>query len=175
MHHPSHQELHDWLTSLSATQRDILAYLLQRKAVVRDIQREMTERATFGQKAADAIARFGGSWVFLGLFALALGTWISLHALRWIEFDPYPFILLNLLLSCLAAVQAPIILMSQNRQAEKDRLTAQHDYEVNLKAEMEIMALHGKLDELRDAQWSRLLELQERQLAVLERLENRPA
>ena len=123
---------------------------------------------TFGQRLADRVAQFGGSWTFILLFAAALAAWALLNTkVLGHPFDPYPFIFLNLLLSMLAAVQAPVIMMSQNRQAAKDRLDAAHDYEVNLKAEMEIMALHEKLDALRDAQLARLLETQEEQLRLL--------
>src|SRR6478672_4963089 len=112
------------------------------------------------------IARFGGSWKFIILFLVIIVAWISYNviAIGKKEFDPYPFILLNLLLSCVAALQAPVIMMSQNRQAAKDRTDAQHDYEVNMKAEMEIVALHLKLDELREKQWNRLVEMQKQQL-----------
>ncbi len=126
---------------------------------------------TQGQRAADAVTAFGGSWLFVGLFAAVMLLWVALNLLlvsvRGQTFDPYPFILLNLFLSMLAAVQAPIILMSQNRQAEKDRLTAAHDYEVNLKAELEIMLLHDKLDQLRQTQWTELLALQTEQMQLL--------
>lgn len=126
---------------------------------------------TRGQRAADAVTAFGGSWRFVGLFAAVMLLWVGLNALllalQGQTFDPYPFILLNLFLSMLAAVQAPIILMSQNRQSEKDRLTAAHDYEVNLKAELEIMLLHDKLDHLRRQQWTELLALQTEQMRLL--------
>jgi len=117
------------------------------------------------------VASFGGSWIFVGLFGATMLLWVALNALllatRGTTFDPYPFILLNLFLSMLAAVQAPIILMSQNRQSEKDRTHAEHDYEVNLKAELEIMLLHDKIDQLRERQWVELLEIQKQQLALL--------
>ncbi|MEZ5319962.1 MAG: DUF1003 domain-containing protein [Vicinamibacterales bacterium] len=129
------------------------------------------ERQTFGQRVADRVAAFGGSWVFIFGFLVVMTLWMIVNARSARPFDPFPFILLNLLLSCLAALQAPVIMMSQNRQAAKDRLEAQHDYEVNLRAELEIVSLHAKLDELRDAQWRTLIDLQERQMAILERLE----
>lgn len=126
---------------------------------------------TAGQRAADAVARFGGSWTFVGLFGATMVVWVALNAVllarRGGTFDPYPFILLNLFLSMLAAVQAPIILMSQNRQSEKDRITAGHDYEINLKAELEIMLLHDKLDQLRQQQWGELLAQQTEQMRLL--------
>jgi uncharacterized membrane protein len=129
---------------------------------------------TRGQRAADAVARFGGSWAFIGIFALILLVWVALNSLILVRyrnnFDPYPYILLNLMLSMTAAIQAPIILMSQNRQTEKDRIHAEHDYEVNLKAELEIMQLHEKIDALREVQWLELLDLQKQQMHLLNQL-----
>jgi uncharacterized membrane protein len=149
----------------------VLGKFLNRETVVRDTEREQQERQTFGERATDRIAAFGGSWAFLGLFAALLVAWMLFNLDSRQPFDPFPFILLNLLLSCVAAMQAPIILMSQNRQAQKDRLNAAADYEVNMKAEMEILALHEKLDELRANAWRDLIELQQRQLALLQKLE----
>ncbi len=127
-----------------------------------------------GQRAADVVARFGGSWTFIGLFVVVLLVWVTLNTavLTGLTrvFDPYPYILLNLVLSMLAAIQAPIILMSNNRQSEKDRAHAEHDYEVNLKAELEIMLLHEKFDHLRQQQWSELLAMQREQIALLAKL-----
>ena len=129
---------------------------------------------SLGQRAADAVARFGGSWTFIGLFVLVLLAWVGMNTMaltgRSEVFDPYPYILLNLVLSMLAAIQAPIILMSNNRQSEKDRAHAEHDYEVNLKAELEIMLLHEKFDQLRQQQWTELLTLQHQQIALLAKL-----
>ena len=114
-----------------------------------------------GEALADRIATFGGSWKFIIVFGSVLGTWIVINALvlRAKPFDPYPFILLNLILSCLAAIQAPVIMMSQNRQEAKDRLRSEHDYRINLKAELEIRHLHEKLDHLLSHQWERLAEI----------------
>nr|WP_276204946.1 DUF1003 domain-containing protein [Kushneria phosphatilytica] len=118
------------------------------------------------------MATFGGSWTFILLFLAVLGTWILLNSVvlaTWAHaFDPYPYILLNLFLSLLAAIQAPIIMMSQNRQAARDRLEAAHDYEVNLKSELEIRELHDKLDQLREHQWLALIEQQNQQIRLLE-------
>lgn len=113
-------------------------------------RKESQETRTTGERIADQVAAFGGSWTFILLFCATLLGWIALNTLVLAggAFDPYPYILLNLLLSCLAALQAPVILMSQNRQAARDRLRAQEDYEINLKAEIEIKALHEKLDQL---------------------------
>jgi uncharacterized membrane protein len=130
------------------------------------------ERATFGQRAADAVARFGGSWTFITLFAVVLCGWVLLNSVLLARngakgFDPYPYILLNLFLSMLASIQAPVILMSQNRQGEKDRIDARNDYEINLKAELEIMALHEKIDALKVKQWEELIALQQEQIRML--------
>ena len=129
---------------------------------------------SLGQRAADVVARFGGSWTFIGLFMVVLLAWVAINTVSLTGlsevFDPYPYILLNLMLSMLAAIQAPIILMSNNRQSEKDRAHAEHDYEVNLKAELEIMLLHEKFDQLRQQQWTELLALQQEQIALLVKL-----
>jgi uncharacterized membrane protein/uncharacterized membrane protein YeaQ/YmgE (transglycosylase-associated protein family) len=164
-------ELEARLAALGERERRVLAKFLGREIVARDAAAVEQDRATLGQRAADSIAAFGGSWAFLGLFAAVLLAWMLYNGETAKPFDPYPFILLNLVLSCIAAVQAPVILMSQNRQAERDRLHARLDYEVNLKAEMEILALHEKLDELRERAWRELLATQERQLELLEKLE----
>ena len=130
--------------------------------------------APFLQRLADRIAEFGGSWTFILIFCALLLAWVALNsfilAKRSEAFDPYPYILLNLFLSMLAALQAPIIMMSQNRQAQKDRLAAAHDYEVNLKAELEIRHLHEKLDELREQKWAELIAIQQEQIQLLTRL-----
>jgi uncharacterized membrane protein len=140
--------LEQQVAKLSELERRILDKVAHRKPVARDIVAEFEQRLTLGERTADRIASFGGSWIFIGIFVAVMVGWIVLNIARPLGFDPYPFILLNLVLSCLAAMQAPIIMMSQNRMSQKDRLDASHDYEVNLKAEMEIAALHLKLDEL---------------------------
>lgn len=123
---------------------------LLRSQVVRNVNVEEEERKTFGQRIADKVASFGGSWTFIISFGVTILVWITFNTmmLRSKAFDPYPYILLNLVLSCLAAIQAPVIMMSQNRQSAKDRLQADSDYEVNLRAELEIAALHKKVDQL---------------------------
>ncbi|GAB6195371.1 DUF1003 domain-containing protein [Lysobacter xanthus] len=146
----------------------VLEHAESRRVLSQDTNAAFAGDLTFGQRLADRVAQFGGSWTFILLFAGALVTWALLNTkVLGHPFDPYPFIFLNLLLSMLAAVQAPVIMMSQNRQAAKDRLDAAHDYEVNLKAEMEIMALHEKLDAVRDAQLAVLMQQQEEQLRLL--------
>lgn len=156
----------------TALERSLLERISRRTPLSRDPHADYEEALTFGQRLADRIARFGGSWGFIILFMLVLVAWVVLNTLVLLRhpFDPYPFVFLNLILSMLAAVQAPVIMMSQNRQAEKDRVTAAHDYEVNLKAELEIMSLHEKLDRMRDEQLAALMEQQQRQLALIERL-----
>ena len=143
-------------------------------------RREHTSRSpppadgrSFGERIADDVARLGGSWAFIGGFMLFLALWViaNVWLLRIRPFDPYPFIFLNLLLSMLAALQAPIIMMSQNRQAARDRAAAEHDYAVNLKAELEIMALHDKLDQLRVELLEKILAAQGEQIALLQRLQ----
>ncbi|TFW10771.1 DUF1003 domain-containing protein [Massilia arenosa] len=151
-------------------------HLKERRSIART-QREQEDdsESTLGERAADAIARFGGSWVFISLFFGILIGWVVINSVLLARagdkpFDPYPYILLNLMLSMLASFQAPVILMSQNRQATKDRQNAQHDYEVNLKAELEIMELHAKLDALKLQEWEELLKLQRIQLRLLSKL-----
>jgi uncharacterized membrane protein len=139
------------LAHLSKAEQEVLNSTAERTPLSRDTNRIMKARQSVGDKLADSIARIGGSWGFIISFLIFLAIWTAANA--WLlgldSFDPYPFIFLNLVLSMIAALQAPIIMMSQNRQAAYDRVDAAHDYEVNLKAEIEIMALHEKLDELR--------------------------
>jgi uncharacterized membrane protein len=138
------------------------------------VVQDLSEQMTLGQKMADKVASFGGSWIFISIFMCVMVIWILLNSVILIKlggsFDPYPYIFLNLVLSMLAAIQAPIILMSQNRQAYKDRRSAEHDYEVNLKAELEIIGLHEKIDSLRDEQWKELILIQQEQLRLLSQL-----
>ncbi|MCC6846901.1 MAG: DUF1003 domain-containing protein [Deltaproteobacteria bacterium] len=143
--------------------------------VAEHLDEEFQRTVTFGQRMADATARIGGSWGFVLGFTLILVVWIALNsfALANRAFDPFPYILLNLVLSCLAALQAPIIMMAQNRQAARDRAQADQDFRVNLKAEIAIMNLHEKIDHLLHSQWERLLELQQIQIDMLSDLEKR--
>lgn len=157
---------------LSEREREVIRSIVEHRQISRNVNRLIEEDRTFGERVADAMARFGGSWAFLFIFASVLTIWIALntHFLLSRPFDPYPYILLNLILSMLAAIQAPVIMMSQNRQTARDRLDAAHDYQVNLKAELEIRQMQEKLDELRERKWGELLELQRTQLEFLERL-----
>lgn len=140
--------------NLSELERRVLQSTVDRKPISQDINDSLAGLQGAGDRIADAIARVGGSWTFILSFIAFLILWIGAN--WWLlgrdSFDPYPFIFLNLVLSMIAALQAPVIMMSQNRQAARDRIDAAHDYEVNLKAEIEIMALHEKLDELRHGQ-----------------------
>src|SRR5262247_3811766 len=134
----------------------------------RDPNTAFEEGMTFGERVADKVARFGGSWTFIGSFLLLMLLWMILNGQLKKPFDPFPFILLNLCLSCLAALQAPVIMMSQNRQASKDRLMASNDYEVNLRSELGIHSLHTRFDELRERDWAELVKMQQRQIELLE-------
>ena len=169
---PGTLDLHGQIERLSALERQVFGAILGRQPVSRDPNTTFDTGLTFGQRAADRVAVFGGSWAFIGLFLVTMMAWITLNAEVPRPFDPYPFILLNLVLSCLAALQAPIIMMSQNRMAVRDRLDARSDYEVNLRAEMEIMALHAKLDSARDQELAALVRLASAQGDLLARLED---
>ncbi|WP_086349894.1 DUF1003 domain-containing protein [Candidatus Enterococcus clewellii] len=151
--------------------------LKDNEVVADNLNKTIAEKLTLGQKTADGIAKFGGSWPFIFLFIIVLLSWITLNtvAVFFQPFDKYPFILLNLALSCLAAIQAPIIMMSQNRQEERDRKQAENDYKVNLKAEIEINLLHEKLDYLLNEQWQHLVEIQNIQLELLGELQEQIA
>jgi uncharacterized membrane protein len=155
--------------TLNATERAILDAVHTRTHVAR--APDHVDQKTLGERMADRVAEFGGSWTFIMLFGAFLMAWAAFNTLLAVRaFDPYPFIFLNLILSMIAAVQAPVIMMSQNRQAQKDRENAEHDYAVNLKAELEIMGLHEKLDELRTEQITRLLAYQAEQMELLTKL-----
>jgi uncharacterized membrane protein len=142
------EEIED-LDSLVGEEAQELIEELRPLSVSEDVYEEIEEHATLSDRLADRLASFAGSWKFIGGFAFLMLVWMGVNlALGVAAFDPFPFILLNLALSTLAALQAPVILMSQNRQAEKDRAMAQNDYQVNLKSELEIADLHRKIDEL---------------------------
>jgi len=166
--------LREMLDTLSRREQVSLQNILLGRHVARNTNKEFDATLTFGQRLADQVASFGGSWTFIMIFASVLLTWIILNSFVLVRmnsaFDPYPYILLNLFLSMLAAIQAPIIMMSQNRQAAKDRLDAAHDYEVNMKAELEIADLHKKLDELSEKKWLELIEMQQEQIRLLTQL-----
>jgi uncharacterized membrane protein len=160
--------------TLPERERRVVKHFIERASLSRNTNREFDDDRTTGQKVADRVAAFGGSWTFIIIFAAVLLSWVALNsyvlARRGDAFDPFPYILLNLFLSMLAAIQAPVIMMSQNRQAVKDRLDAAHDYEVNLKAELEILSLHEKMDEFRESKWEEMVRLQQEQIRMLESL-----
>jgi uncharacterized membrane protein len=166
------QLLQSEMEKLPVEEREVVERFISRHRVARNIEREFEEQLTLGERVADQVAAFGGSWRFIFLFTGLMAVWMLVNTwlLRQHAFDPYPYILLNLLLSCLAALQAPVIMMSQNRAAEKDRLHAENDYQVNVKAELEIMRLHEKLNELREQDWTALVETQQQQIVLLEQL-----
>ncbi|HEX2889679.1 MAG TPA: DUF1003 domain-containing protein [Vineibacter terrae] len=161
------------LDELGALERRVLSHIARDAHISRDLDEEFSEKLTWGQRLADQVALFGGSWTFISLFAVFLIAWAAVNSVLLGEkaaFDPYPYIFLNLMLSMLAAIQAPIIMMSQNRQSQKDRLDARHDYEVNLKAELDIMALHDKLDDMRTRHLTEMVRHQEEQIRLLRQL-----
>ena len=158
-------------SKLTRSERQVLEQAIGKRTLAQDASELFDTKTTFGQRLADGVARFGGSWTFLIGFAVLLTIWVVFNLILSTSApDPYPFIFLNLLLSMLAAVQAPVIMMSQNRQAAKDRLVTSHDYECNLKAEIEIMALHDKVDRMREDDLKSLILKQQEQLDLLLRL-----
>ncbi|MBI1968169.1 MAG: DUF1003 domain-containing protein [Gemmatimonadetes bacterium] len=164
--------LEDEYDKISEMEKSLVSRLARKGRVSKLVHREFEAQMTLGARVADRVAQFGGSWRFIGLFGGILLSWMAINTWLLVSrpFDPYPFILLNLVLSTLAALQAPVIMMSQNRQTEKDRMQATQDYEINLMAEIEIRDLHEKLDGLRFKQWHELWHLQQRQLELLEHL-----
>ena len=164
--------LEDEIGELSALDHEVIASLEQHEILSSDIEKQFEKKLTFGERLSDRIAEFGGSWKFLISFGAVLFIWIAINGVILVTraFDPYPFILLNLILSCLAAVQAPVIMMSQNRAEARDRLRAENDYKINLKAELEIRHLHEKLDHLLRRQYNRLFEIQQIQIELLEEI-----
>jgi len=154
---------------LTSLDHEVIESLKQHETLASNIDAEFEKDLTLGEILADKIATFGGSWRFITVFGSVLLVWIFMNTavLLWKPFDPYPFILLNLILSCLAAIQAPVIMMSQNRQEAKDRLRSEHDYRINLKAELEIRHLHEKIDHLLSRQWERLVEIQQIQIELM--------
>jgi uncharacterized membrane protein len=157
---------------LDAIDRDVVDALKNNSVLSENIEDEIEGKLTLGQKLADNIAVFGGSWTFIIAFFSFIVIWMSIniYVLAAKPFDPFPFILLNLILSCLAAIQAPIIMMSQNRKEQKDRIRGEHDYKINLKAELEIKLLSEKIDHMIIHQNKKLLEIQEIQTDYLEDL-----
>jgi uncharacterized membrane protein len=159
------------LEKLSKHELAILERFIKRQHVTRNVAHEFEDRLDFGDRLADKFASVMGSWKFIIIQSTLLTFWVTLNVTAFINhWDPYPFILLNLALSFQAAYAAPIIMMSQNRQAEKDRLQSKNDYEINIKAEMEILQLNEKFNELRGAYWADLLHIQQKQIEMLEQI-----
>jgi uncharacterized membrane protein len=160
---------------LSRVEQEVLESLKASELIADNLNVEYDKQRTLGDRIADRVAGFGGSWPFIFIFFAVMAVWIAANVgvLLARPFDPYPFILLNLLLSLIAAVQAPVIMMSQNRQADRDRLRAENDYKVNLKAEIEIRSLGEKLDQLIHHQWTRLIEIQQIQMEMIGDLADR--
>ncbi|WP_303890382.1 DUF1003 domain-containing protein [Terrimonas ferruginea] len=161
--------LQEEVGELTEVEKTVASSIGKKKLLAGALGNSEDSPPSFGERLADKVASFGGSWNFIIIFFLIIAGWMLLN-FWWFHnrgFDPYPFILLNLILSCLAAIQAPIIMMSQNRQEDKDRERAEHDYKVNLKAEVEIRMLHEKIDHLLLHQNKRLLEIQELQAEMM--------
>ena len=157
---------------LSTLEEEVLRSLHEQEVVSQDVNRAFDLQTSVGDPVTDGVAAFGGSWRFILLFGAVLSVWIAINTGIALTrpFDPFPFILLNLILSCLAAVQAPVIMMSQNRQETRDRLRSEHEYRVNLKAELEIRLLSTRFDHLLSRQWQRLLEIQQIQTDLMEEI-----
>ncbi len=157
---------------LTTLEHAVLGSLNDQSLLATSLETASEQTWTMAERLSDKLANFGGSWWFLICFGLFLTSWILINSLvYWLRpTDPYPFIFLNLILSCLTAIQAPIIMMSQNRQEVKDRLRSQHDYQINLKAELEIRNLHDKMDHLLLHQWEKMVQIQEIQLEILTEL-----
>ncbi len=160
---------------LTELELEVLNGLREHEILARNPEAHVEGKLTLGQRLADRIATFGGSWTFIVLFAVVMFVWMSVNSYVLVTrpFDPYLYILLNLLLSALAALQAPVIMMSQNRQEARDRIRAMHDYQINLKAELEIRQLHQKIDHLLSHQWERLVEIQEIQMELINEVRGR--
>jgi uncharacterized membrane protein len=161
--------------TLSRLEQEFVDALAERELLSKNINIEFEKDLTFGERLADNVADIGGSWSFIICFSAVVVVWIMINSIFLLRhpFDPFPYILLNLVLSCLAAIQAPVIMMSQNRQDAKDRLRSEYDYKVNLKAELEIRHLNERIDLLLRHQWQRLLEIQQIQIDILEEFTNK--
>jgi uncharacterized membrane protein len=160
---------------LTSLEERVMQSMAEHDLLSKNINVEFDQQLTFGERLSDRLADFAGSWTFIVLFAAMLCVWIGINTYVLITrpFDPFPFILLNLILSCVAAIQAPVIIMSQNRQEAHDRLHAEHDYQVNLKAELEIQHLHEKIDHILLRQGQRVMEMQKIQMELMEEIAGR--
>ncbi len=168
--------LEDERGAIGELEAQVVESLRERELLSHELDEEFDRHLSLGQRLADRVAAFGGSWTFILIFGAVLGAWIGFNTwiLRTSAFDPYPYILMNLVLSCIAALQAPVIMMSQNRTATRDRVQARNDYQINLKAELEIRHLHEKMDHLLKQQHSRLMEIQQIQIDLLTELHASP-
>ena len=166
------EALEDEIGELSALDQEVVESLQAHEILSSDISKQFEKKLTFGERLSDTIAAFGGSWSFIIFFTVVLLLWVVANSLFLATraFDPYPYILMNLVLSALAALQAPIIMMSQNRSEARARLRGENDYKINLKAELEIRHLHEKIDHLLRRQYNRLFEIQQIQIELLEEL-----
>jgi len=153
----------------------VLHSITDNEVIAENVNQSIKEKMKIGDAISDKVASFGGSWKFIIFFFVVLFLWIIINSIVLLQkpFDPYPFILMNLILSCIAAIQAPIIMMSQNRQEKKDRLRSENDYKVNLKSEIEIRTLHEKVDHLLLDQWSKMMKIQEMQIEILEEIKDK--
>lgn len=151
---------------------EVAESLLRQETITKNLDKEFEAKTTRGERIADKVAAFGGSWTFIIIFGIILFTWMGINTTFVLRkpFDPFPYIFLNLILSCLAAIQAPVIMMSQNRQESRDRMRSENDYKTNLKAELEIQHINEKIDKLINDQWKHLLEIQQMQMEMIEEL-----
>ena len=152
--------------------KEVAESIIRQETLTKNLDVEFNANATRGDKIADKVATFGGSWSFIILFGIILFSWMGINTALIMSkpFDPFPYIFLNLVLSCLAAIQAPVIMMSQNRQEARDRMRGENDYKTNLKAELEIRHINEKIDKLINDQWKHLLEIQQMQMEMIEEL-----
>lgn len=157
-------------------ENDVIKSLREQDLLSKNVDAEFEKKLTLGDKLSDKMAEFGGSWSFVIFFLSLIFIWIIINTYLLVvnPYDPYPYILLNLILSCVAALQAPVIMMSQNRQEARDRMRSEQDYRVNLKAELQIRLLNEKIDHLLTRQWQRLMEIQDIQMELMEELAQRP-
>ncbi len=160
------------LDELIHLKQEVAESMIRQETITRNSEKEFESQITRGEKIADKVAAFGGSWTFIILFGIILFIWMGINTTMILSkpFDPFPYIFLNLVLSCVAAIQAPVIMMSQNRSEARDRMRSENDYKTNLKAELEIQAINEKIDKLINDQWKHLLEIQQMQMEMIEEL-----
>lgn len=161
--------------ALSQLEKDVLQNISEHEILSENINEQFEETLTVGDRIADKIAQFGGSWTFILLFGIVLFSWMGVNSFQYLQgsFDPYPYIFLNLVLSCLAAIQAPVIMMSQNRQSAKDRLSQEKDYQINLKSELQIRQLNARLELFMKHHWQKMHELSRMQEEIVHEVEDK--